>query len=75
MKKREMIDLILEELESDDLTGKLRWVAEHILWICEDAGMLPPENPNKYDPVATITPTGQASYGFAREWEPEDEKS
>jgi hypothetical protein len=42
-----MVSLIKEELESDDLTGDLQWVAEHIVGICTRAGMLPPLNPKK----------------------------
>lgn len=39
----------------------------------EKVGMLPPPNPNKYDTVPTVTPTGNHDYSFKREWEPEDE--
>ena len=66
MKRNDMVTLIQKELEEDDLTGKnLRWVAQHILSICEKAGMLPPIPNGGYGPKR------QASGGH--QWEDENE--
>lgn len=46
--------------------------ADNLLCHLEAAGMLPPENPNKYDRTPTVIPGGDLYYSFKREWEPEE---
>jgi len=75
MKRSELVRLIQEELESDDLTGDLKWVAEHIVGICERNGMNPPRytgvfaTGKKYN---RLTDSGRDVHVF-NGWEPEDE--
>ena len=48
-------------------------VANKLLTKLEDAGMIPPPVQGKYDPVPTVTPTGNHDYSLIREWEPEND--
>lgn len=45
--------------------------AERMLEALLKAGMLPPKMEGVYDPVPTVTPTGNLDYGWARGWEQE----
>lgn len=67
MKRSDMVDLI-HNYYWDNYPD---FEASDIVTIIEEAGMLPPKNPNKYDPVPTVTPTGHNDYSFIREWEEE----
>lgn len=43
----------------------------NVLSIAEDLGMIPPSNPNEYDLVPTVTPTGNFDYSYRHGWEVE----
>lgn len=68
-----MIALIADEISETIFYQECSFeeAANIILNIIEKEGMLPPKNPNKYDRVPTVTPTGNHDYSFIREWEPE----
>lgn len=77
MKRSEMIQKLMNidfEWWSIEDEQDLNRYMDEILNLIEKEGMLPPKNPNKYDPVPTVTPTGNHDYSFIREWEFEDEK-
>lgn len=64
-----MIEIMLLELYKNSLNNakERKSAMEHILYEMEEAGMLPPENPNNFHDVAGDTV-------YIREWEPEDEQ-
>ncbi len=67
MKRSEMIDKIMEVIDGDDSYP----LAKSILKKIEELGMLPPVIPGEYDPVPTVTPTGNHEYSWKRGWEVE----
>lgn len=72
MKRSEMINKIAEIISEVTYPEIALKRAKRILNMMESEGVLPPKNLNKYDPVPTVTPTGNHDYSFIREWEPED---
>lgn len=68
MKKSEAIARLQKYININ--AGSLQ-VPEQILNFVEGLGMLPPKNMNKYNPVPSVTPTGNLDYSFINEWEPE----
>jgi hypothetical protein len=72
MKYTEAVALIEETFEMQGTGVTMRTKdAACILDALINAGMLPPVDPNEYDLVPTVTPTGNLDYSFKRGWEPE----
>lgn len=74
MKRSEMVRAI-ERVLADVRMESSQSRADRVLKIIEYKGMLPPVMEGIYDPVPTVTPTGNLDYGWKRGWEPEDEQT
>ena len=75
MKRSEMQFRIARKLQKDRKSDFLMAIdmlnAAKILDLIEEAGMQPPEINGVYDPVPTVTPTGNHQYSWKRGWEAE----
>lgn len=77
MTRKEMVDRIKDRIESIRGVDNGYYVypdddsiAEQILNVVEDSGMLPPDTGKGY-PIETLTPTGNIDYGISKDnrWE------
>lgn len=74
MKRSEMLK-IMSEAYSDKTKHRRLYFdledANRVLTAMEEAGILPPTISGVYDPVPTVTPTGNLDYNYKRGWEAE----
>lgn len=67
-----MVDKIQLLLEKQSRHGNsFRVKAFELLDLIEKSGMLPPQMEGVYDPVPTVTPTGNHEYSWKRGWQKE----